>query len=359
MNSGSAPALPAPSGGATSINLQAGKTLSRRAKAAIIVRYLINNGAEIPLEELPEELQEVLTHQMGAMRLVDRDTLDDVIGEFSSELERVGLHFAGGIAGALDALDGKISPHTAKRLRREAGVRQMGNPWDRIRGLPAEKLKPVFEEERAEVCAVILSNLSVAVAAELLGLLPGPRAREITYAISQTNAVTAEAVDRIGLSLATQLEAEPEAVFDNGPVQRVGAILNNSTSATRDDVLTGLDETDKQFADQVRKAIFTFANIPTRLAPRDLPTVVRAIDQSQLVIALAAAEQEGLEDVTAFVFDNISSRMGDQIREEMSELEKVKPADGEAAMSAIVAMIREMETRGEVTLLQVEDDDED
>ena len=32
-------------------------TLSKRAKAAIVVRLLINEGADIPLEELPPELQ--------------------------------------------------------------------------------------------------------------------------------------------------------------------------------------------------------------------------------------------------------------------------------------------------------------
>lgn len=346
-------ALPAPAGHAPSFRASG---LSRRAKAAIVVRYLINNGAEIALEDLPEDLQAILTHQMGAMRLVDKATVEQVIAEFTEELDSVGLSFTGGIAGALEALDGRISPHTAKRLRKEAGVRQAGNPWDRIRGLAAERLKPVFETESPEVCAVILSNLEVATAAELLGLLPGPLARQITYAISQTTAVTPEAVDRIGLSLAAQLEAEPVPAFDKGPVQRVGAILNNSSSVTREDVLVGLYETDKKFADEVRKAIFTFANIPTRVAPRDLPNVLRGVDQAQLITALAAAMRGGLENVAEFIFANMSARLGDQIREEMQELGEIKPADGEAAMSAIVGVIRRMEAAGELILLQVETD---
>lgn len=359
MNYFSTPAaLPAPSGGAITQTAPGGP-LSRRAKAAIVVRYLINSGAEIALEDLPEDLQAVLTHQMGAMRLVDKATVDQVIAEFTEQLESVGLSFPGGIAGALDMLDGRISAHTAKRLRKEAGVRQTGNPWQRIRGLPAERLKPVFESESPEICAVILSNLDVATAAELLGLLPGPAARQITYAINQITAITPESVDRIGLSLASQLEAEPVPAFDKGPVQRVGSILNNSTSATRDDVLVGLDETDKKFADEVRKTIFTFANIPARIAPRDLPNVLRRIDQAQLITALAGARQTGLEDVIEFIFENTGARRGDQIKEEMEELGTIKAADGETAMSAIVDVIRQMETAGELMLLQVEDDEDE
>ena len=81
-------ALPSPSG---SDGAGSAKPLSKKAKAAIVVRLLLNEGADIPLEDLPEELQEQLTHQMGNMRLVDRDTLAEVVAEFASELESIGL----------------------------------------------------------------------------------------------------------------------------------------------------------------------------------------------------------------------------------------------------------------------------
>ncbi|MFK7881173.1 MAG: flagellar motor switch protein FliG [Roseobacter sp.] len=331
--------------------------LSRRAKAAIVVRLLLNEGAEIPLEELPEDLQAQLTKQMGSMRLVDRTTLASVVSEFADELESIGLSFRGGIAGALDSLDGRISKQTAARLRKEAGVRQYGDPWARLKDMGVEKLLPVLENESIEVAAVLLSKIDVSRAAELLGKLPGPQARRITYAVSQTSAVTPDAVDRIGLSLAMQLDAEPVQAFDSGPVERVGAILNSTTSVTRDDVLEGLDETDAGFADLVRKAIFTFANIPKRIAPRDIPRVVRELEQEVLLIALAGAEAAGMKPSADFFLENMSGRMADQLREEMGEKETVKAAETEEAMSTIIAKIREMETAGEL-LLVVDDADE-
>lgn len=334
-------------------------SLSRRAKAAIVVRLLLNEGADIPLEDLPEELQEALTHQMGAMRVVDRDTLAAVVAEFADEVERIGLSFPAGISGALDALDGKISRQTAIRLRKEAGVRQWGNPWARLKELSADSLLPVLETESIEVAAVMLSKLPVALSAELLGRLPGPQARRITYAVSLTGAVTPDAVDRIGLSLAAQLDAQPPRAFDSDPVARVGAILNSSTTLTRDDVLSGLDETDQGFADAVRKAIFTFANIPARIARRDIPRVLREVEQARLVVALAGAEAAGYGDTMSFILENMSGRMADQLREEIGEAGKVKPADAEAAMSDIVAVIRTMEQSGDLQLVIEEEDDDD
>lgn len=173
--------------------------LSKSAKAAIVVRLLINEGADIPLEELPPELQAQLTQQMGSMRVVDRVTLAAVIEEFTEAVESIGLSFPGGIAGALDALDGQIGQETAARLRKEAGVRASGDPWERLRAMEPEDLKKIIEQESTEVAAVLLSKLDVSVAAGLLGRLSGPEARRITYAVSLTSDVTPDAVDRIGL----------------------------------------------------------------------------------------------------------------------------------------------------------------
>jgi flagellar motor switch protein FliG len=344
---GSFPALPGNGGGMPA-------TLSRKAKAAIVVRLLINEGADIPLEELPDELQARLTHQMGSMRTVDRATLAAVVDEFAQELESIGLSFKGGIEGALNALDGKISKQTADRLRKEAGVRKYGDPWERLRDLGPEKLLPVLETESTEVAAVLLSKLDVKRAAELLGKLPGPKARRITYAVSQTSAVTPDAVDRIGLSLAAQLDAEPLTAFESGPVERVGAILNSTTAVTRDDVLEGLDETDAGFAEMVRRAIFTFANIPQRIAARDIPRVARVLEQQALVTALAGAEAAGMQASANFILENMSGRMADQLREEVQDRDPVSTADMEEAAASIVQAIREMEAAGDL-LLVVED----
>jgi len=125
------------------------KTLTRRQKAAVIVRLLLSEGASLPLGTLQESTQEALTSSMAELRLIDRATLSAVIEEFSAELEAVGLHFPKGMEGALDMLDGHISPATAARLRREAGVAAKGDPWERIAALDPDRLAPVVEEESA------------------------------------------------------------------------------------------------------------------------------------------------------------------------------------------------------------------
>ncbi|RBI67879.1 flagellar motor switch protein FliG [Roseovarius sp. TE539] len=324
--------------------------LTRKQKAAVIVRFLLSEGADLPLSELPEPLQAELTAQMGAMRHIDRDTLGEVVSEFAAELEGMGLTFPHGVSGALSALDGRISPRTAARLRKEAGVRQTGDPWDQVRDAPVEHLLPMLTGESTEVAAVLLSKLDVARAADLLGRLPGEDARRITYAMSRTGKVTPDAVDRIGLSLAAQLADIPESAFGTAPVKRLGEILNLSASETRNALLEGLNSTDSDFAAELRRTIFTFAHIPARLGARDVPRVLREVDQGDLVTALATAQTGEDAPAAAFLLDSLSNRMAEALREQIAEAPPPTETEGEAAMTRIVAVIRKLEDAGDITL---------
>ena len=329
-----------------------GAALSRRAKAAIVVQFLLQEGADVPLSTLPRDLQVELTRQLGAMRYVDRATLRAVMEEFANDLDDIGLRFPGGIAGALNALEGRLDPAMARRLRRETGARRGGDPWARIAALEPERLVGFAQAESVEVAAVLISKLDVAKAAELLGLLPGDRARRIAYAVSMTANVTPDAVDRIGQSLVAQLDEEPARAFDQPPVARVGEILNFAPTLTREDVLTGLDETDKAFAEAVRKAIFTFADMPARLDPRDVPKITRDVDQAVIVTALAGAGAGTEAEATAaqFLLDNLSKRMAQALREEAADRGDVPLREAEAPMGKIVAAIRDMSASGEIKL---------
>ncbi|MBI1172243.1 flagellar motor switch protein FliG [bacterium] len=327
-----------------------------REKAAIIVRLLLSEGAPIPLSALPEEMQTALAQQMGQMRRVSRATLRAVVEEFMAELDQVGLSFPGGLEGALSIMDGHLSANAASRLRRMSGANSSIDPWERISALSFDHILPVLEEESIEVCAVVLSKLPVPRAAELLSKFPGERARQVAYAVSLTGNVDPDTVRRIGMALASQLDSQPLKAFDVGPGERVGAILNIAAAATRDDVLRSLQETDADFAQIVKKNIFTFEHIKAKLGPRDVPKVIRVVDQVALVTALSyALANPDLEPSAEHILASLSQRMTQTLREEIGQRGKIKEKDGEEAMGVIVMAIRQLEGSGEIVLVQPEE----
>lgn len=348
-----------PPGHATSPTGRAIRHLSGRQKAAILVQLLLAEGADLKLSKLPESMQNAISEEMCEVRLVDRDTLIAVVSEFVETLEQVGLSFSGGVGGALKALDGKLSPAAATRLRQMARARGVADPWERILSADNDTLLGLLEPESPEVAAVVLSKLPVRQAAELLGRMPGERARRVAYAVSLTEGINLRLVARIGNALATQLDDRPPPAFEAPSAKRVGAILTNATTRIREDLLTGLDQQDSDFAEGVRKAIFTFANIFERLKPRDVGKVLRDVAQSDLITAFAfAGQQSGSDEAKSveFLLSNMSQRMAATLRDEVEIRGKVRAKDGEEAMGIVVGSIRNLIELGDIELRSDEED---
>ena len=345
------PVLPAP----TSLS-----HLTRRRKAALVVQLLISDGNKLALSAMPESIQAELAQELGEIRLVDRDTVNAVAEEFASILESIGLSAPGGAKAALAALSEHISPALAHRLQAQLDGQMGSDPWPRIAALELHDLIPIFQAESVEVGAIILSKLTVERAAEVLGGLPGDQARRITFAVSQTETATPAAIARIGDALVKEYCQKAVTAFEKPPVDRIGAILNSSPASTRDELLDGLEGTDAALAKSVRKAIFTFADIPSRMQPTDIPAALRSIEPDDLntAIAYALGEDGDLNSAAEHVLANISQRMAGQMREDAAEMGKVSVKVGEAAMNKVTAAIRALADAGSITLRSADDEEE-
>jgi len=325
--------------------------LTQGQKAAVIVRLLLTQEVPLPLERLTARQQQALAEYMTQIRRVDRPTLAQVVDEFVESLDGVGLTFPRGIPDALEMLEPYLSPDARGRLQSEADKMNRGDAWERLGELDVEELLHLIEEEGAEVCAILLSKLPVQKAAELLASLPEDRAQVITHSVALTGAVGPQTVRQIGLALVGQLDARPAPEFRASAADRVGSILNAATRKMRDSMLGALDERDAPFAEAVRRTIFTFDHIPARVDSGDVAAIMRAVEGDTLNLALATALEQ-FPIAADFIFDNISKRMAETLREEAVALGQVPEEEGEAAMTAVITAIRDLEAKGEIKLAE-------
>jgi flagellar motor switch protein FliG len=325
----------------------------------MIVQLLIGDGGKLELSQLPEDMQMLLARELGAIRLVDRETVYQVATEFARDLGAVGLSSSGGADGAIRALSDHLSPNLANRLRAELANAKGSDPWGVLLALPDDKLMDIMTLQSVEVGAVALSKLPVTCAAAILEKLPGDLARKITYAVSQTEKIAPEAVQRIGVSLVKDHCNAIAVAFEKAPDARVGAILNFSPALTRDALLAGLDGDDPTFANDVRKSIFTFKDIPKRLTPTDVPACIRGIPPEVLATAVAGAlaGDAALVATAEFILENISQRMAGQIREEAAEQGPIKPKIAEDAMRDLSAAVRALADDGTISFIDEDDTD--
>lgn len=330
------------------MNAQTG--LNQRQKAAVIVRLLLDDEEAVHLSRLDIESQTLLAEEMASMELIDRQTRDAVITEFCDRLESVGVTFPGDLDGTLAMLGARLSEDSTDRLRRLAAMSGRGDPWQRVSALSKENIMALASSESVELVALMLSKLPVARASDVFSSLSRDRARAVAQAMSLTSGVSSEALNRVGLILLQAADALPRPAIATPAADRVGAILNFATADLRDAVLDSLEQQDAGFADGVRRAIFIFAHIPARIETRDVPRIVREVEQAILVRALAAPDPA--DAATAeFILANLSQRMADGLREEIEGLGKLRPRDIEEAKTEVIAAIRRLVEAGDLVMI--------
>lgn len=326
------------------------RRMGPQQKAAVIVRLLLGQGVSPGVQRLASHHQTKLAHVISNLGTIDRKTLSAVVHEFTERIDNLALSFPDGLAETLELLEPHLGEGALTALRLSAERSEGQDPWARVARQPIERLAPLLESESAEVCAVLLSKLTVAKAAALLAELPEDRGQVLAHTVALTETITPELVDRIGIHIAQVLEAIPAQAFSKTAAERVGAILNSTPQAAREKMLEGLDTRDAPFAREVRKSVFSFNHIPMRVDPPDVPIIVRKADAKSIIVAFAAGLTSAPLTVE-FLLENMSKRLAEQMRDEAEGLGAPKPEEGEAAMSDLISTIRELEASGEITLL--------
>ena len=330
------------------------RRLSKKQKAAVIVRLLLGHGVSLGVSKLSPDDQATLAHTIAALGDIDKPTLSEVVREFTRQIDNLALSFPRSLSETVELLEPYLAPGALGKLRSAAERTDSNDPWGRIARQPIERLRPLLATESAEVCAVLLSKLSVAMAAELLGGLPPDRSDILAHSMALTETITPDLVDRIGLHVAAVIDSAPINAFDKAAAVRVGAILNASPQEMRDRMLESLDTRDAPFAVEVRKNIFTFEHIPSRVEPADVPIIMRRVNGDTAVTALAAAKTAAPLSVE-FLLENMSKRLAEQLRDDAEARNPPKPEEGEAAMAEVIAAIRALEAEGELTLIVPDD----
>ncbi|MEO1276913.1 MAG: FliG C-terminal domain-containing protein [Pseudomonadota bacterium] len=330
--------------------------LDRAQKAAIVIGALGPEAAGPLLGAMDEGNLRSFTAAMARLQRVDHEIVRHVIAEFLDAIRQQDTIVRGGLGKAREVLEPYVAEGLLNRLLDDVDSPSASNVWKKLGKVSEEALAEFLAREHPQTAAVILSKLSSEHAGKVLNRLEPDRAREVVQGITRAQTLDTAVIEAIGVSvsrdfLATNQHATPR----RNPAERVGAIMNFVSNETRDSILGHFEEHQPDFAEEIRRKMFTFEDIPKRLVPRDMALVVREADREQLLRALRYAAEQGSPAVD-FVFSGISSRIADQLRGEMAEMEKPRRKDGENAQTAVVAAIRALENRGEVRLLAPEEE---
>lgn len=152
------------------------------------------------------------------------------------------------------------------------------------------------------------------------------------------------------------MDNKPERSFATIPEDLIAAILTAASDELLNEVINGLRETVSELAERVMAGVFSFVDIPTRIAAMDAGMAVKTVAQSEMVIAQCCANANGMEEVSEFTFVGLSRRMAGTIREEIQDRSAFKTKEGEAAVTGLVSGVQSQISAGEISDVYLHED---
>jgi flagellar motor switch protein FliG len=121
--------------------------------------------------------------------------------------------------------------------------------------------------------------------------------------------------------------------------------MNNIRKDHEQRIIKALTKRDKSVAQSIEDEMFVFDNL-MGLTEKDLGTLMRSVDNDQLIIALKGAN-EGLR---AKILGSMSARAAQSISDEMEERGPMRLTDVLEAQKVIIASARRMADEGTIQL---------
>jgi flagellar motor switch protein FliG len=276
-----------------------------------------------------------------------------VLQEVATSLQDDNRVAAGGPAFAQTVLDRAFGAVQAADYSRRANE-STGRPFAYLeQGSPVDVARAIAGEP-AGIVTLALAHLPVERGSAILSALdPGVRA-EVALRLAELRAVHSSVISIVDADLRVRVAPlldQPVVVFDG--LDLLAQIVGGSSQAVEKQLLTDMAARDAEAAERVREVLFVFDDI-VRLNDRGVQELLKNVDTRQLAVALKGADA----DVQETVFRNLSERARENLRDEIEILQGLRPSDIRDARKAVVAIVRQLEEAGTITIERSGADDD-
>ncbi|MEM6438982.1 MAG: FliG C-terminal domain-containing protein [Pseudomonadota bacterium] len=322
-------------------------------KAAVVLVALGPEAAAEILRGLGEGHVRRFASAVSRMSEVPRQQVDAVVGEFLDALNDT-LSVRGGAAEARKFLGHVMNEDDVAQVMDEIETPTQRSIWRRLAGAADAPLAAWLASEHPQVVSVVLARLRSDQAARLLERFETVFAHEVVLRMARAPNPDA-AADAV---LKTIVERDFVSVMERNhgarkPAELIAALLNHVSRASRDSMLEKMEADDPKLALEVQRVMFTFADIASRVPPRDIAALVKAVDEMELLTALKSAAATD-DPAVEFILGNVTRRLADRLRDDLESLPDVSAKEGEAAQTAVVNVIQQMVRRGEIKLIELD-----
>jgi flagellar motor switch protein FliG len=323
-------------------------TMTGPQKAAMLLIVLGEQTSAELLQQLSEEEVQKVSKEVAKITAISTEQAESILHEFH-HLSAAGDYVArGGVEFARKLLSRAFHPDVAKRMM-DRLTRALGADaanFDAIQNADPQQLAKFIHNEHPQTIALVLSHLNTTQAAALLMSLP-PRLRsDVARRMASLDQISPEIIAKIAGVIGQKLKALGEFSRESyGGVRAVAEVLNRIDSISSRDILDTIEKQDTNLAETIRHLMFVFEDL-LLIDPLGLKEVLGKIDRKILTVALKGTS----EQLRNQVLGCLSQRGAEMLREDMEALGPVKIKEVESAQQQIIAVVRQLESEGVISL---------
>lgn len=322
-------------------------------KAAILMISLGTETSSQVMKHLPADVIQKVSYEIANTDVVSPEEKDQVLNDFVNTAQARQYVLDGGIDYAKNVLKQALGPQKAKEvIDLLTQIQYRERPFNIARKADEQQLVNLLLDEHPQTIALVLCYIQPDKAARVLSEFPKELQVDVAERIGTISSTSPKIIHRIEKVMeskfSTLIENDSEKV---GGVKALVDILNSASRSTEKSILGDLEKTQPTLAGEVKASLFTFEDIVT-LDKIDVQKVLRDVANDVLALALKGSN----DDIKNFIYENLSNRAVDNLKEELEFMGPTRLSAVEEAQQEIVGVIRKLDEAGEIYIGRGEED---
>jgi flagellar motor switch protein FliG len=320
-------------------------------KAAIFLLALGEEHKELWTEFDDEEIKEI-SQAMSNLGSVQSSTVENLVVEFISRMSGTGA-----VMGSYEQTQ-RLLASILPADKVDAIMDEIRGPagrtmWEKLGNVAENTLANYLKNEYPQTVAVILSKIKADHASRVLAALPDDFALECVNRMLHMEPVQRDILEKIEVTLRNEFMSNLARTSKRDSHELMAEIFNNFDRATENRFIGALEERNRESAERIRSLMFVFEDLK-KLDPGGIQTLLRAVEKSQLGLALKGASDE----LRTLFFTNMSERAAKIMKDDMANMGPVRLKDVDGAQSAMVQVAKDLAQKGDIMLADGGRDDE-
>ncbi|WP_126992861.1 flagellar motor switch protein FliG [Thermosipho globiformans] len=317
-----------------------------KRKAAILLVLMGPENAANVLKNLDESDVEQLTIEIANLGNVKDDEKQEVLQEFKELSKAREMLLSGGIEYAKEMLIKAFGPERAMKVIERLVSNLQVKPFEFMRLADPMQVVNFLQSEHPQTIALVLSFLDPPLAAKVLSALPEKIQAEVVKRIALLDRASPDIVREIEKNLEKKFSGlGVQTLSQVGGIDTAAEIINNIDRATEKSIMEKLGYESPELAEEIRRRLFVFEDL-LKLDDRSVQLVLREVDTRDLAVALKGASEELKEKI----FNNMSKRAAQLLKDELEFMGPVRIKDVEEAQQKIINVVRRLEEAGEIVI---------